>query len=159
MSEDIDRLKEEEKEKIIEVSKDELMEQSTQAERPIRSRSAARAAENATLTVENKNKSWMSGVILIAIGLIFLAANMGGFRLDNWWALFILIPAVANFGSAVGDYQKNGRLTRSGRGSVTGGLILTLVSFTFLFGWSWSVIWPVFLIIGGVAALLGGWFD
>lgn len=147
MSEDITRLKEEEKEKVIELSKEELVEQ-TGSPRP-----AHRP------TQPNAHKNWMSGVVLIAIGLIFLAANVGGFRLDNWWALFILIPAVANYGSAWADYQTNGRFTRSGRGSITGGLILTLVSFTFLFGWSWSVIWPIFLIIGGIAALLGGWFD
>lgn len=151
MSDNIDRLKEEEKEKIIELSKEELMERPAQVMQPDRPRASRRSYQG--------NKNWMSGVILIGIGVIFLAANVTGFRLDNWWALFILIPAVANFGNAVNDYQVNGRFTRSGRGSITGGLILTLVSFTFLFGWSWSVIWPIFLIIGGVAALLGGWFD
>jgi hypothetical protein len=147
MNDDITRLKDEEKEKVIELSKEELTEQ------PAPTRQTRRAPQR------NAQKNWTSGVILIAIGLIFLAANVTGFRLDNWWALFILIPAVANFGSAWADYQKNGRFTRSGRGSITGGLILTLVSFTFLFGWSWSIIWPIFLIIGGIAALLGGWFD
>lgn len=103
--------------------------------------------------------NWGAGLALIIIGLIFLVANTTDFYLNNWWALFILIPAVSNFGNAWRDYEKNGRLTHAGRGSITGGLILTLIASAFLFSLDWGLIWPVFLIIGGLAALLGGWFD
>lgn len=147
MSDDISRLKEEEKETVIEVHKGDLDETGGSSGR---SRSAA--------TVYS-HKNWVGGVILIAIGLIFLFTNLGAFQLNNWWALFILIPAFSNFASAWDNYRQNGRLTKSGRGSITGGLILSLIAFTFIFEWSWGVIWPVFLIIGGIGALLGGWFD
>jgi putative Mn2+ efflux pump MntP len=151
MNDEITQLKEEEKVKVIDINKE------MSAAEQVMVASPGPRQQRATAVAENKN--WVGGVILIAIGLIFLVTNLGGFRLDNWWALFILIPAISNFGSAWGNYQANGRFTKSGRGSITGGLILSLIAFTFLFNWSWSVIWPVFLIIGGISALLGGWFD
>ena len=103
--------------------------------------------------------NWLPGIILIAIGVIFLFTNMTGFHLHNWWALFILIPAVSNFGNAWQSYQRHGRLTRKARGSLTGGVILSLVASAFLFNLDWGLIWPLFLIIGGVSVLLGGWFE
>lgn len=101
----------------------------------------------------------VGGVVLVAIGLIFLFANLTDFYLNNWWALFILIPAVANFAKAYESYRDHGRFTKQARGSLTGGLILTLIASAFLFSLDWGLIWPVFLIIGGAAVLLGGWFD
>ncbi len=138
MSDEFTQLKDEEKEKLIELEEDDFDSTSpTGSTNPIA-----------------KNSNWVAGVILIAIGIIFLATNLTGFSLNNWWALFILIPAAFTFSNAFSDYQANGRLTKKGRGELTGGLILSLIGCTFLFGWSWGVIWPVFLIIGGVSALL-----
>ncbi|MCP5100864.1 MAG: hypothetical protein GY943_35380 [Chloroflexi bacterium] len=106
-----------------------------------------------------RGSNWSSGLALIVIGVIFLVANTTNFHLDNWWALFILIPAFSNFNGAMRSYRANGRFTRSGRGSITGGLILTLIASVFLFNWDWGNIWPLFLIIFGIGALIGGWSD
>ena len=125
----------------------------------------AEKANNHPYEVESEEKSlnfggnWLPGVVLIAIGVVFLFANLTNFYLHNWWALFILIPALKNFGAAWGSYQRHGRLTKSARGSVTGGLILSLIASAFLFDLDWGLIWPVFLIIGGISALFSGWFD
>lgn len=108
---------------------------------------------------EERNRNWVAGVVLITIGLFFLVSNLTGFTIDNWWALFILIPAISNFSRAWQSYQNDGRFSRAVRGSLTGGLILTLIASAFLFNLDWGLIWPLFLIIGGLAALLGGWFD
>ena len=105
------------------------------------------------------SKNWSGGLILIGIGVIFLISNTTNFHLHNWWALFILIPAFSNLGGALRNYQDNGRLTRSGRGSLTGGIILSFIAAVFLFSLDWGVVWPIFLIIGGLSALLGGMFD
>ena len=147
MSDDISQLKDEEKEKFITLEKEHLDDSATP--------NSATPHNNPV----SENKGWMPCVVLIAIGLIFLATNVVGFELNNWWALFILIPAVSNFSSAYENYRQNGRLEKSGRGSITGGLILSLIACTFLFSWDWAVIWPLFLIIGGIGALLGGWFE
>lgn len=147
MNNNISQLKDEEKEKLIAIEKDDLDISSDQA---IVSESSCSS---------EKNNSWVAGVILIAIGLIFLATNLGGFALNNWWALFILIPAAFTFGNAFNDYKENGRLTKKGRGDLTGGLIISLIGCTFLFNWDWGKIWPLFLIIGGISALLGSWSE
>ena len=147
MTDDISRLKEEEKVNSIEIDKTDLNETGTVS------------TDSGRGTAVSQNKNWVGGVILIAIGVIFLVTNLGGFQLNNWWALFILIPAFSNFASAWENYSKNRRLTKSGRGSIVGGLILSLIAFTFIFEWPWAIIWPVFLIIGGVGALIGGWFE
>jgi hypothetical protein len=103
--------------------------------------------------------SWIGGAALIALGIIFLLQNAG---LDipflrNWWALFILFPAVSSLTRAWQAYQSNGqRFTGPVSGSLTGGLALMLVAATFLFGLSWSLIWPIFLILAGLGALIKG---
>ena len=103
--------------------------------------------------------SWIGGAVLIALGIIFLLQNAG---LDvpflhNWWALFILFPAGSSLARAWQVYQNNGqRFTGSVSGSLIGGLALMLVAATFLFDLSWSLIWPVFLILVGLGALIKG---
>jgi len=104
----------------------------------------------------SRNSSWVPGLALIIIGVVFLLRLYLGFELDNWWALFILFPAVGNFTRAYESYQEAGRLKRSARNNVFWGLFFTLLSFSFLFAWSLSLIWPVFLILGGLLMLLGG---
>ena len=100
------------------------------------------------------NNSWVGGAALIGIGLLFLLNNLNIFHLNNWWALFILIPVVINFSTAWNSYRQHGRLTHKARGNITGGFILALVAGAFLFGWSWAILWPVFLIIGGLSAII-----
>ncbi|MCZ7673117.1 MAG: hypothetical protein M5U34_41370 [Chloroflexi bacterium] len=68
------------KEKLIAIHKDDL-DGSGQAPEN-------RAAATDAYTPSYQN--WMAGVVLIAIGVIFLAANFVDFHLNNWWALFIL---------------------------------------------------------------------
>jgi hypothetical protein len=97
---------------------------------------------------------WMAGGALILLGIIFMAQNLGAFYLRNWWALFILIPAVASFAAAWNSYQANGRLTPAGRGSLVGGGILVLIAAAFLFSLDFGLLWPVFLIVGGIVVLL-----
>jgi hypothetical protein len=110
-------------------------------------------AEKKESNIQYSN-NWIGGMILIGIGAIFLLSNLNVFHLNNWWALFILIPAFANFGNVWQSYQQHGRLTGSARGSLTGGIVISLIACSFLFSWNWSVIWPIFLIIGGIGALM-----
>jgi hypothetical protein len=85
--------------------------------------------------------------ILILLGVIFLLQNTGIFTLANWWALFILIPALGAFGNAWSQYREAGRFDSQARGSLIGGLLLSIVAGTFLFGLDWGRVWPVFLIV------------
>ena len=100
-----------------------------------------------------KNTAWIGGAVLIVIGVVFLLQNISGLNLGNWWALFILIPAVGSLATAWRLYQTHGRLTSAVRGPLIGGFILLLVSAIFLFNLDWGKVWPFFLIIAGLGAL------
>ena len=115
--------------------------------------------ETAETEDEHRNKGWVAGLIIIGLGLVFLVSNLTGFVLNNWWALFILIPGIMSFVNAWNSYRDDGRWSKRARGGVIGGLIITLVAVIFLFNLDWSNVWPLFLILGGLAILLGGWFD
>lgn len=101
--------------------------------------------------------SWVGGVVLILLGAIFLLQNTGLMRgFENWWALFILIPAVGSFATAWRMYQAAGNeWTATATGPLLGGLVLSSLAAMFLFGLDIGMWWPVFLIVGGIAVLLG----
>lgn len=115
-----------------------------------------REARQARREVRRQYGSTMvGGAILIALGLIFLLQNFAGLELNNWWALFILIPAAGAFGNTIRAYQDaGGRLTVSARGSLIAGLVLVMVTAIFLFGLNWSLFGPAVLILAGVGILI-----
>jgi hypothetical protein len=99
--------------------------------------------------------AWVGGAILILVGIVLMLNNLGTLALENWWALFILIPAVGAFGNAWRAYQAaGGHLNAQARGSLIGGLVLTMVAAVFLFNLNWGIAGPVLLILGGVGLLL-----
>ncbi len=98
---------------------------------------------------------WMPGIVLILIGAVFLLRNFYHFELHNWWALFILFPALSNFLGAYQQYQQTREVSRRVRGRLFAGLVFTLLSVSFLLGLDFGLLWPAFLILGGLGILLG----
>lgn len=114
------------------------------------------APDQGSSSPKPKQPAWIAGAVLILVGLVFLLQNVAGFSLQNWWALFILIPAVGSLWTAGSLYQRNGRkFTAAARGPLTGGIVLLTVAAFFLFNVNWGTAWPVFLIIAGAAVLVG----
>ena len=104
--------------------------------------------------------NWAVGVIVMVIGIIFLAKNLGwtgpDWAFDNWWALFILIPAFGSFAGAWRSYRTNGRrLNGDGARTLMIGLLLLAVTVIFLLELNWGRVWPVLLVIVGIGMLLG----
>lgn len=97
------------------------------------------------------------GLVLIAVGVAFLFAQYSSVSLHNWWAVFILIPVVGTWGSAMNSIQRNGGITREAIRSFMGGLFPLFVALIFLFNWDWGRVWPGFLILAGLNALASGW--
>ena len=98
---------------------------------------------------------WAGGVILIGLGLLLLLQNLGNFQVDNWWAFFILIPAVGAFSNAYNAYHESGgRMNGKARSSFFGGAILTCITGMFLFNLDWFILGPVLLILGGGAIVI-----
>ena len=100
---------------------------------------------------------WLAGLILIAIGVFYLLNNLGVLPdLTNWWALFLLLPAVGIFSAAVGAYRRNGgSWTPAVVGPLMGGMLLVGLSAAFLFGLDFGWLWPMFFIAGGLLLLAG----
>jgi len=98
--------------------------------------------------------AFVGGVALIAFGVIILLQNMGVVQLQNWWALFILLPAFGSFTAAYGAYRTNGgHMNAMVRGSFIGELLITAVAMVFLFGLNISLFLPVVLIVAGLGLL------
>jgi hypothetical protein len=101
--------------------------------------------------------SWLPGIILVLLGGIFLAQSYFGASLRNWWALFILIPAVSTLTTAYA-------LWRDGHadwatGPFIAGLGFLVLTAMFLLDLPIGQLWPLFLIVAGVGLLFsrGRW--
>lgn len=103
----------------------------------------------------NDAPPWVLGGVLIAIGVFLLLRNVTGQGMGNWWALFILIPAIGSLANAWRQYQISGRMTEMVIGPTVGGIILLFVFAMFFFGFNWGLFWPVLLILAGIGALAG----
>ena len=114
-----------------------------------RRREARRAARG------GYSASWILGGILIVLGVLFLLQNQGVMILQNWWALFILIPAFGSLAAAWRIYHNaGGRLTAGALGSLVLGFALLAVTAMFLFNLNWTILGPVLLILAGIGLLI-----
>jgi hypothetical protein len=103
----------------------------------------------------NRNNSWLGGAVLIILGIWFLVQNIAGVSLGNWWALFILLPALWSFWRAWTLYQQDGKITHRVANAVYGGLFPFTIAVIFLFNLNFGKLWPVFLIVLGIGAFFG----
>lgn len=125
---------------------------------PMDRREARRQRRANRLADPSRGGSWIAGIILIVLGGAFLMQNMGTYRfpLQNWWALFILIPAVGAFDTAFRAYRSTGTFTATARGSLLVGIVLALVTAAFLFNISWTYFGPALVILAGLGILMNG---
>ena len=98
--------------------------------------------------------AWIGALVLIAIGAIFFLRNFGLELPQNWWALFILIPAVGSLGNAGRLYAREG-LSGAALGSLITGIGFVALTGIFIFGIdiNWDLIWPVIPIVIGLGVL------
>ena len=123
---------------------------------PLSRREVRRQRREQRLADPSRGGTWIVGMILIILGGLFLMRTTGtvDIPLTNWWALFILIPAFGALSAAWRTYQEESRLTGPGRGSLLVGLVLTFVTFMFLFEISWTYVGPILIILVGIAIIL-----
>jgi hypothetical protein len=115
-----------------------------------------REARRAALGTPSRGSTWVAGLIMILLGVAFLLRTTGNFifPLNNWWALFILIPAIGAFDSASRLYRDaDNQITGPALGSLLVGLVLTLVMASFLFNLNWNFFGPILLILTGIGIL------
>ena len=98
-----------------------------------------------------------SGLIMIAIGVIFLINQYTSIRINNWWAIFILIPALFNWYKAYKIVQETGAFTQGAVQTLLASLFPLFIAAIFFFDMDWGKVWPVFIILGGITALGNDW--
>lgn len=100
---------------------------------------------------------WIGGVILIAVGVVFMLKNLGVPIPQNWWAIFLLLPAAGALATAWSAYRRDGAMTSNVIGALVIGLVLAVLGITFLAGFDWGRLWPIILIVLGIGVLAGGY--
>ncbi len=102
------------------------------------------------------NNNAVMALVFIAVGVVLVISNVSGFEFENWWVLFMLIPAALFVKNIYDDYQANGRLTGRSTGAIIATLAILATAATFLFeAITWGTIWPIGLIFAGIAIFLG----
>lgn len=105
--------------------------------------------------IERHSQRITGALVLIALGLVFLAMQSGWIELTgNWWAIFIAVPACVVLYNAYEDYRRVGRFTydvgnKLGAGITLGGIAI-LVAINRM-----EYILPFLLISLGVLIALG----
>ena len=106
--------------------------------------------------VDDGSRLFQIGVVVAGVVLLTRSA----FGLDllagwNWWAVFILIPAVLAFSRAENMYRRRGTLDAATRGVLMGGMFPFVVALIFLLELDWGRVWPIFVILAGLGGLFG----
>ncbi len=101
----------------------------------------------------SRGGAWVVGAIFILLGIIFLLQNIGAAVPGNWWALFILLPAVGSFGAAGRAFSGEGQVAGSVIGSAIAGLFFSGLAFALFFDLNLTWIGPVLLIVLGIGVL------
>lgn len=138
------------------------MNEQTPMNDPFDHREARRQRREARLADPSRTGSWVAGLVLILLGGMFLMRNMGtaDIPIKNWWALFILIPAIGSFDSAIRIYHTAGnQFNAAVRSTLLVATVLTLITIIFLFDISWTFFGPILIILVGLAILLNYMLD
>jgi len=94
------------------------------------------------------------GVSLFLLGILLLGLNVMKYRVENWWAVFIVLPALGLFGVGRRLAQGgNGRSPFAARLFYAAAFVVLVVALMFLTSLSWAVWWPLMLIAPGLALL------
>ena len=98
-----------------------------------------------------------SGLSLVVLGGALFLLSVLQVSFDNWWALFVLMPALALFlGGRVVPRGRNGRFSLLSRLLFASALVVLVVALMFMVNLNWSVWWPLMLVAPGSALLIVG---
>lgn len=98
---------------------------------------------------------WIFGIILTLVGAILLMKNTGVLpHIENWWVLFILIPASAGYSAAFKELRNTGTMQQKTRSGLIFSVLLTVVAAIFLFQLDIRIFGPMLLILFGLSIFL-----
>lgn len=100
----------------------------------------------------------MGGVLLVLLGVIFLAQNFGYPVPEKWWTIFLLVPALGASFAAWNAYQRDGKLNGETIAAILGAVTLLVIAAALIFDFAWGMLWPLALIaVGGGILLRAYW--
>jgi len=117
--------------------------------------------QNTKATYSKSFSNIWVGIIFILGGAIVLLNQFGILPFElNWWALFILMPAIGFFSGAYNRYRATGELfTMEVMFPGLLGIFMVIMSASLLVGdaWdiNWSLLWPFVFIIIGLGMIFG----
>ncbi|MCB8984350.1 MAG: hypothetical protein H6659_11030 [Ardenticatenaceae bacterium] len=95
------------------------------------------------------------GFSLFLAGILLLCLQAMKYRVENWWAIFIVLPGVALIGlGRMWGKRGNGRYPLSARLAYGAAGITLVVASMFLLNLNWAVWWPLMIIAPGGALLI-----
>jgi hypothetical protein len=99
----------------------------------------------------------LGGATMVLLGVFYLLMTLGIGAIDNWWAIFILLPGLAFLGIAQAASQRaNGRFNAIARFNVSMGVILLAVAGIFYVNLDWTTWWPIMVMASGAALFING---
>ncbi|MBS0193504.1 MAG: hypothetical protein JSR34_04595 [Proteobacteria bacterium] len=114
--------------------------------------------KNTTTPSPLRIENVLVGLVIIVVGTIMLAGNLG-FDLpwhlpENWWAMFIYLGAVPSMLRAIRRYREVGTIDARVARSALSALAPAMIATIFLLGLSLATWWPLFVILGGLFAMV-----
>ncbi|MGZ3701164.1 MAG: hypothetical protein ACXWSD_05245, partial [Bdellovibrionota bacterium] len=97
---------------------------------------------------EQRRRGLTGGLIMVGLGCLFLAKGSGVPVPENWWAFFVLLPAIPYLARAWADFSR-GEVSAAFRPFLKA-MMFVAISAAFLLNLDWERVWPVFLIFAGV---------
>ena len=99
----------------------------------------------------SSTRSPIPGIMLIALGVLFLIANLSHYNLESLWPVFVLGPGVAFIVMFFRD--------RNNYGVLMPGTILTVIGLLFfactMYGWDqMERLWPLFIMAPGLGFVM-----
>jgi hypothetical protein len=96
------------------------------------------------------------GVVLVILGIVFFLQQTGHLTENfNWWALFILIPAVSSLTGMYYAIRNSGTFNQTARSAAGTAVVFFTLSFMFLFALDWTIYWPLMVLAVGFSILIG----
>ena len=111
----------------------------------------------------------VGAILLIALGLVFLAQQAGWLeRSGNWWVIFLLIPGLGLLWSSVAEHQREHQTTGRQIVEAIFGIIMIALTVIFIFDPNWTFLGASFrssvwdqiwrwglLVLGAVLFIVG----
>lgn len=102
-----------------------------------------------------KISPWLT-YFAIAFVVVFFFYLIGAIQSHNLWAGILLAIAIRNFHKAYIAYRQFGLFNSNASSPLNFGLLILTIALFLLFGLSWKIYWPIFLLFPSMSSLIGG---